>query len=214
VKLSQTQDHSLKRSDVSSFVYTLFNTQNGKFYVGKANDCHGRWLRHLGSARRGSLQAIHCAIRKYGKSVFEWTVIQEFTQESDAFAAEMYWIDFFRSNEKEFGYNLTRGGAGGYSVGADIREKISRAKKGKKHTPESIAKMSKTHSERKHRKQSEETRRKIGEANRGRKHSEECRKRMSEGHKGRVVSEETRQKLRDVAARRKALKNLKTSDVE
>lgn len=193
---------------MSSFVYALFNTQNGKFYVGKANNCHDRWSRHLRSAKNGSLQAIHCALRKYGKDSFQWHVLQELSSEQEALLAEQYWISFFRSKDKEFGYNLTAGGAGGYSPGKDVREKISRAKTGQKHSPESIAKMSKTHSERKHRKQSEETRRKIGEANRGRKHSEECRKRMSEGHKDRVVSEETRQKLRDAAARRRALKNL------
>ena len=89
-----------------------------------------------------------------------------------------------------------------------IRELISHTHKGKKKSPEQIAKMSASRRGHKH---SEETKKKIGELSLGRKWSEENRKKKSEsmkgnshrkggeptpGFSGRKHSEETREKMR------------------
>lgn len=96
-----------------------------------------------------------------------------------------------------------------------IRELLSHTHKGKKKSPEQIAKMVEA---RKGYSPSEETRKKIGESSRGRKWSEESRKKKSEamkgnthrkggeatlGFTGRKHSEETREKMRLAQAKRR-----------
>jgi group I intron endonuclease len=77
-------------------------------------------------------------------------------------------------------------------MSAEARRKMSEAGKGRKQTPEQIAKRAATHIGKK---RSEETRRKLSEAKRSKPLSEEARRKMSEAKKGRVFSEETRRKM-------------------
>lgn len=88
------------------------------------------------------------ALAKDGMDSFNYFVIEEFENEQDCFDAEMFWIEFFRSNYPDYGYNLTKGGEGstGYKHTPEAIEKFKIINKtktlGKKHTLESKAKMS------------------------------------------------------------------------
>lgn len=96
-------------------IYTIFNIINGKFYIGKTSDFRARKSEHLSVARnktKGKFSAIHKAIKKYGIHNFEFSILQKLKSELELSDAEKYWILFFRSNQKEFGYNLTQGGEG------------------------------------------------------------------------------------------------------
>ena len=53
---------------------------------------------------------------------FVFIVLEEFDDASDAFEAEVFWIEYFRSWDHNFGYNDSRGGESG--------------SKGRKHSPE------------------------------------------------------------------------------
>lgn len=91
----------------------------------------------------------------------------------------------------------------------EVRQKISEAKKGSKHSEETLVKLrARRHTEEvkkligeavkglnKGRKLSEEAKLKISEANKGNKHSEETKKIISEAMKGRKLSEETKLKM-------------------
>lgn len=142
---------------MSSFVYTLFNTQNGKFYVGKADTPHVRYRGHLRNARVGVNYPLYHAMRLYGVDTFEFSVIQELSGRQEALDAERYWVAFFKSNDSDFGYNLTAGGDGILHCSPEIRLKKSLSMKGCVISPEH--------------------RRRIGEANskalRGVKHTPE-----------------------------------------
>lgn len=65
---------------------------------------------------------LYNAMKKYGIENFVFTVLEEFDDSLDAFAAEIFWIGYFRSWDHDFGYNDSRGGESG--------------SKGRKHTPE------------------------------------------------------------------------------
>jgi hypothetical protein len=114
-------------------------------------------------------------------------------------SAEQRWIAFFRGN----GAALTNGSDGGegnlgYSPPPEVREKISRANKGCKRSPEHIAKMAaaaRLANTGRHR--SPEITEKIASQLRGVPRPPEVWENCRKASKGRIVSKETRQKLSD-----------------
>ena len=147
----------------------------------------------------------------------------------EACQKEIELIAEYKSNNSDFGYNLTAGGEGpnGYHHTEDAKRKIGNASKGNKYALgavrteefknnarlkalgrkpsfEAIEKWRKSREGFYH---SDETKRKIGEANKGNKnmlgkhHSDETKKRLADVARNRVFSEETREKLRQSAKR-------------
>ena len=102
-------------------VYQLFNTVNGKIYIGKTRNFRLRKSEHLTVAKGGKdmyvkkFTLIHKALVKYGDAI-EFILMQEFISEAEALEAEKYWIQFYKTNVskygRDFGYNLTDGGDG------------------------------------------------------------------------------------------------------
>ena len=127
-------------------VYVIHNIINNKLYVGKAQNVKARWRGHIYCARgNGEPQfAIHRAIAKYGVNNFEFSIVQKFDNGDDCLKAEIYWIEYFKSRESAFGYNLTTGGEGvpGRVVSEKTRELIRAKNTGKKHSKETVEKMS------------------------------------------------------------------------
>jgi group I intron endonuclease len=84
-------------------IYIIQNKLNNKLYVGKSNDVEVRWGYHkkVATGRKelypNDFSAIHGALAKYGFENFSWLVIEEFELEKDCFVAETFWIQFFRS---------------------------------------------------------------------------------------------------------------------
>tara|TARA_R110000764_G_scaffold76025_1_gene153081 strand:- start:4 stop:537 length:534 start_codon:yes stop_codon:yes gene_type:complete len=86
---------------------------------------------------------------------------------------------------------------------AELKEGISEAMKGSKHSQETKLKMSES---KKGIKRSEETKRRVSETLKGRKPSEETKRKMSEARKGKKHSEETKRKMSKAWKIRKANK--------
>lgn len=94
----------------------IFNTINGKIYIGKSQTL-SRWKRHLNVAKGGKsiykseYSIVHKAINKYGAESFEFRIIQFINSSDQLSNAEKYWIDFYQTNlnryPNEYGYNLT-----------------------------------------------------------------------------------------------------------
>ena len=126
---------------MSFFIYQLLNTVNGKIYIGKSSSGKNRYAEHLRVAKGGPkiysscFSLIHKAIVKYGDAI-EFLPMQEFATEAEAFAAEKYWIQFYKTNVfkfgNEFGYNLSDGGDGvsGLKHSQAAKDKMSKAKTG------------------------------------------------------------------------------------
>lgn len=128
------------------YIYLIHNLINNKVYVGKTNHPVQRWYRHRQSALGKAISKfyVHKAMAKYGIENFSFTVFQSFENQKDSLLAETYWIKFFKSKDKQFGYNLTDGGEGcaGRKVSEETREKMREKAIGRKHSAETIKNMS------------------------------------------------------------------------
>lgn len=214
-------------------IYRILCKENQKSYIGqsKKNTPSLRWNRHLRDAEKGSKCAIHQAIRKYGKDIFEVSVLcfcetqEELNKKEDDFITE------YNSMIYDNGYNMVRGGKGrapnfnhkeehkrkmsdfmkGRKLSEDTKQKLSDARKGTKNnwseeTRERVAEASRKRATGV--KHSEKIKQKIGEKSKGRqatlgqKRTEEQKKRIGNASRGRKFSEETKKHLSEVHSNR------------
>lgn len=142
-------------------VYVHINNENGKAYVGvtsKTNPNH-RW----GSGRGYKENPyFYAAIEKYGWDGFDHIIIRDDLSEQDAKQMEKDLISCWKTQDRNFGYNMTSGGDGtpNYHPSEETRRKLSEARK-----RENL---------------SEETLRRRSEGLKGRKFSDEHKRKMSE----------------------------------
>lgn len=100
------------------YVYVHQNKSNSKIYVGYSSELDKRWRSTKNAAFNPNdeqhNEPLYRAIRRDGWDGFIHQTIEEFDNEQDALDAEIFWIEFFRSNRKiygpEHGYNLHPGG--------------------------------------------------------------------------------------------------------
>ena len=106
-------------------VYKHVNKINGKVYVGLTNNVKRRW-RNSGYFYKGSPYFKH-AIDKYGWDNFEHEILFEHLTEEEAKQKETEMVLYYRSNEPDYGYNLTNGGDLNVP-NEEVRQKISKSK--------------------------------------------------------------------------------------
>lgn len=99
-------------------IYLIENKINNKVYVGQSWDIKERWHRHKQNSNRAKHQKEHLylSMNKYGLSNFEFSVIKEMYEnvsQSDLDFQEQFFIHFFHSDNKEFGYNKREAGSHG-----------------------------------------------------------------------------------------------------
>ena len=146
---------------------------NNKVYIGITKlDPLVRWGKN-GSNYRG--QVFYYAILKYGWDNIKHEILYTDLSRNEAEHKEVELIAEYKSNHKEYGYNVDNGGNYGGSRSKETREKISQSLKRTLNT--------------------EEGREIHSKASVGRKRSEEWRRMMSEIHSGKTVSQETREKI-------------------
>ena len=94
-------------------IYKIENLINGKVYIGQSRNIEKRWTAHRTRPfNQNSKQydsPLYRSIRKYGIENFSFVVLEE-TLIEDLDNKEKYWIEYYGSNNKENGYNLTDGG--------------------------------------------------------------------------------------------------------
>ncbi|MCX6750441.1 MAG: NUMOD3 domain-containing DNA-binding protein [Candidatus Pacearchaeota archaeon] len=209
---------------MNSGIYEILNTENGKKYIGSAVNIRKRWNYHLSMLRREIHPNKHLqrAFDKYGEGAFQFIVLERILFSEGLIPLEQKYLNKLKPE-----YNIvpTAGNNLGMKFTEEIRNKISKAKKGQhwKVSEEgrknmSEAKKGNSNTKGKHWNLSEETKRHISEVmkeamkgnsnakgnknNLGRHWSEKVKKHMSEAHKGeknynygRYRSEETRKKI-------------------
>lgn len=89
-------------------IYKTTNTINNKIYIGK--DCKNK-PNYLGSGK-----ILLIAIKKYGKQNFKKEIIDIAATQVELQQKEIYWIDFYKSRDKNIGYNICVGGEGGDTI--------------------------------------------------------------------------------------------------
>lgn len=109
---------------MSAGIYVITNKANGKYYVGQSQNVQRRMQAHRACLRIGKHHNIHLqsAWNKYGEPMFLFEIV-EICAIDDLTPREMEWVSFFRSGGL---YNIA-------SIDAPMR--------GRRHTPEAIAKM-------------------------------------------------------------------------
>lgn len=130
-----------------SGIYAIMNRDNGKIYVGSAVSIGNRIRVHKYQLCRGSHHSRYLQ-RAFNKSPesFYVEVVEEIPNPTRALLVdrEQFWLDFYRSSDKSFGYNLspTAHSCLGYKHTSETVANMSRSRIGRRHTQEARARMS------------------------------------------------------------------------
>jgi group I intron endonuclease len=94
------------------YVYLIENRNNSKKYVGiTKHSIEERFAGHKSESRVNQSRRLYQAMNKHGVESFTCVLIEECGDEN-VFERERYWIAFYKSNQYQFGYNMTTGGEG------------------------------------------------------------------------------------------------------
>ena len=113
-------------------IYKLTNIIDGKSYIGQTKrSVSTRINEHKFSSKKRQISALHTAINDFGINSFSVQTLETCSDE-DCNIREQYWIDKFKSNDPELGYNIAKGGKGnpGLEVSESTKEKLRLRNKG------------------------------------------------------------------------------------
>lgn len=118
------------------YVYKITNLITSRVYFGYTKTLQLRWRQHkiLGGSKDNSKNyVLYNSMKKHGVNSFTFIAVGEFPTEQQALNAEMALIALYKSNCREFGYNMTIGGEGsnGYVPSLEQRQHHSQVMKGK-----------------------------------------------------------------------------------
>lgn len=152
-------------------IYQILNKLTGKSYIGKSKNFQERFEKHKKNSITKT-NRLYSSMRHHGVENFQLVLLEDLGDVSlkEVNSRETFWIKHFQSNDPKFGYNMTEGGDGGYTLASWDSE--SRA-----------ALYRQQSNARKGRLVSEETRKKIGDGHRGKIIPDEMRRRISETNK-------------------------------
>ena len=149
---------------------------NEKVYIGiTCNKPEYRWNNGKGYQNQSVMLR---AIKKYGWENIKHEILYYNLNEEEAKQKEVELIKKYKSNQKEYGYNISTGGGGsaGYKMTQEQKQKVSERFKGIPRTEEVKKKISETE---KGKIVSQSTREKISKANLGKKISEKQKNQLS-----------------------------------
>lgn len=114
-------------------IYKTINLINGKKYIGQDSKNNPNYL--------GSGDFLKKAIQKYGKENFKKEIIEYCDSLEELNEREIYWLNYYNVSNDSLFYNcinINRGSRKGRKVSFESKIKMSNAKKGIKHSLESI----------------------------------------------------------------------------
>lgn len=179
-------------------IYKYTDTTNNKLHYGQTK--RALILRHKEHLSERSY--LNSAIIAHGIKNFKLEIVEECINKQQADEREKFYIARDKTNNKEFGYNLTAGGDGaeGCIRSEETRKKISAARMGIKHSKETREKISKAVSGKNHPyfgKKRPEHGKKISAIQTGKKRPIEFCNNMSKVLTGRKLPEEVKRKIRE-----------------
>jgi len=178
---------------VKSGIYKITNLVNGKVYIGQSVNLYKRFSHHMQDLRnkRHANKHLQSAWNRYGEHNFNFEII-EICNEKILDMREQYWIKYFKSTNRKFGYNLEDGGNKNKHLTEEVKKKIGESNKGHKMPEEVKQKLRECHLGKP---LSLEVRKKLSMANKGKHRTEKQKEMLRKFHKGKPLSEETKQKL-------------------
>jgi group I intron endonuclease len=126
---------------MSSGVYQIINTVDGKVYVGSAMYLPQREASHRYYLRKGNHHCVHLqrAWNRDGEDAFAFEVLEEVSDPERLIEREQYWMDAF--DVVKTGYNITpvAGSVLGFRHTTETKAKIGAASKARQCSPEAKA---------------------------------------------------------------------------
>lgn len=105
---------------VDYVIYRFKNNVNGKVYIGQTTkSLHKRVIQHLTNSRpttKAHKTYFHNALNKYGIENFSLDIIERCSSQEELNEREIYWIAYYKSTDKKYGYNIDSGGNLGKST--------------------------------------------------------------------------------------------------
>ena len=175
-----------------AIIYKITNKVDNKCYIGfTTKTLEFRWTKHVKDAERGSELFFHRAIRKYGPESFYKEILTESDNEEFLLnIMESQYIAMYKSNNSDYGYNMTSGGEStlGHKHSEETKQKLREQRLGEK-SPIFGKKQSQEHKEKRKLFRSGEDHPRTGKTswNKGIPRTEEERKKISESHKGKKM---------------------------
>lgn len=180
-------------------IYKITNKINNKVYIGQDKNNNPYYL--------GSGNLIKRAIKKYGKENFIKEILCECDTLDDLNNKEKFFIEKYRSTDKEIGYNISVGGTDGTMLNRrhtnETKEKMRTSSLGKKKSKEhckniGLSKKGRFVSDEERKRRSEncplkgvkkgplsnEIKEKISKSKKGKNPSNETKEKMSKSHMG------------------------------
>lgn len=111
------------------YIYLIRNLVNHKVYVGQTCNPSRRRSGHFSNTKKQIDHPFYRSIQKHGVENFSFEVIEE-CSDDQIDDREIYWITYYDSCNREFGYNIEPGGRG---ITNKTRKKLSDVLKGNKY---------------------------------------------------------------------------------
>lgn len=95
-------------------IYKITNKITKKIYIGKSKNIGNRWTVHkCPSTQEAEYQSpLYKSMKKYGNDNFYIEILEE-CLEHELDEKEKFYIEKYKSRDKEIGYNIKKGGEGG-----------------------------------------------------------------------------------------------------
>lgn len=119
-------------------IYCIQHVDSGKRYIGKSINIESRLIQHKSRLQQYERSLKHTsrhlynAVQKYGWKAFITEVIETFNNVNEELIAEreLYWMDQFKTCDRNHGYNLRRDSSTGMIVSDETRKIKSEQNKG------------------------------------------------------------------------------------
>lgn len=115
-------------------IYCIENKFNHKKYIGKSINIEQRLANHKCYLKRNTYSKKHCnrhlwsSVQKYGLENFDFYIVEVLDSEDENLFSdrELYWIDYFNTVDRNYGYNLRRDSSTKMFVHPETKEIFSK----------------------------------------------------------------------------------------
>lgn len=87
-------------------IYKIINRVNNKIYIGQSVDINYRLYIHKRNVKKNKRHPLYASMRKHDIENFEFIIIEQVHDIGKLDEREQYWINHYKSNDKNYGYNL------------------------------------------------------------------------------------------------------------